>query len=68
MSHLLQAREDIPMPARKDQQPPFPEGDRKRDNPTRPEGDPDTLEGPGGRSEAKGEEDARNKTTRQGER
>ena len=30
--------------------------------------DPDTLEGPGDRQEAKGEEDARNKITRRGER
>ncbi len=30
--------------------------------------EPDTLEGPGDRQEAKGEEDARNKTTRRGER
>lgn len=30
--------------------------------------DPDTLEGPGDRQEAKGEEEARNKTTRRGER
>ena len=30
--------------------------------------DPDTLEGPGDRQEAKGESDARNKTTRRGER
>ena len=30
--------------------------------------DPDTLEGPGDRHEAKGEEDARNKVTRRGER
>ena len=30
--------------------------------------DPDTLEGPGDREEAKGEEDARNKVTRRGER
>jgi hypothetical protein len=30
--------------------------------------DPDTLEGPGDRDEAKGEADARNKTTRRGER
>ena len=28
---------------------------------------PDTLEGPGDRQEAKGEQDARNKTTRRGE-
>lgn len=30
--------------------------------------EPDTLEGPGDRNEAKGEADARNKTTRKGER
>jgi hypothetical protein len=30
--------------------------------------EPDTLEGPGDRDEAKGEADARNKTTRRGER
>ncbi len=30
--------------------------------------EPDTLEGPGGRDEAKGEADARNKATRRGER
>lgn len=30
--------------------------------------DPDTLEGPGDRQEAKGESDARAKTTRRGER
>jgi hypothetical protein len=30
--------------------------------------DPDTIEGPGDRQEAKGEADARNKTTRRGER
>lgn len=30
--------------------------------------DPDTLEGPGDRQEDKGESDARNKTTRRGER
>jgi hypothetical protein len=56
------------MSKRNDQQPPVPEGERKRENPTRPGGDPDTLEGPGGRDAAKGEEDARNKTTRRGER
>lgn len=46
------------------------ENDQKRtrneEHPQRPE--PDTLEGPGGRHEAKGVEDARNKTTRRGER
>ena len=39
---------------------------REAEHPSRPE--PDTLEGPGGRHEAQGEEDARNKTTRRGER
>ena len=42
------------------------ERNRGAEHPSRPE--PDTLEGPGGRHEAKGEEDARNKTTRRGER
>jgi hypothetical protein len=46
------------------------EDDQKRnrteEHPKRPE-PPDTLEGPGGRHEAKGEEDARNKVTRRGE-
>jgi hypothetical protein len=39
---------------------------RSEEHPQRPE--PDTLEGPGGRHETKGEEDAVNKTTRRGER
>lgn len=39
---------------------------RDAENPLRP--DPGTLEGPGGRREPKDEEDARNKTTRRGER
>ena len=39
---------------------------REAEHPQRPE--PDTMEGPGGRNEAKGEEDAINKTTRRGER
>jgi hypothetical protein len=39
---------------------------RKDEHPQRPE--PDTMEGPGGRHEAKGEQDAANKTTRRGER
>jgi hypothetical protein len=39
---------------------------RDDEHPQRPE--PDTLEGPGGRHEAKGEQDALNKTTRRGER
>jgi hypothetical protein len=42
---------------------------RHNRNEERPDrGEPDTLEGPGGRNEAKGEEDALNKTTRRGER
>ena len=39
---------------------------RAKDRPDR--GEPDTMEGPGGRNEAKGEQDAANKTTRRGER
>lgn len=39
---------------------------RDAEHPQRPE--PDTLEGPGGRHESKGEEDAINNTTRRGER
>lgn len=45
--------------------------DDQRSNRTneRPDrGDPDKLEGPGGRNEAKAEQDAANKTTRRGER
>lgn len=56
------------MSKRKDVQPDIDEG--KSMSKQRPERtpDPDTLEGPGGRQEKKGEEDARNKTTRRGER
>jgi len=54
------------MSKRKDVQPDVNEDRTARDRPERPE--PDTMEGPGGRQEAKGEEDARNKTTRRGER
>ncbi len=39
---------------------------RAEEHPQRPP--PGTLEGPGGRHETKGEDDARNKTTRRGER
>jgi hypothetical protein len=58
------------MSKRKDAQPGIPEGARDKERPQRPPPgpEPDTLEGPGGRQEAKGEEDARNKTTRRGER
>ena len=56
------------MSKRKDAQPDVNEDSRATKD--RPERDtpPDTVEGPGGRQEAKGEEDARNKTTRRGER
>ena len=40
---------------------------RTAEHPSRPEPEP-TMEGPGGRREGKAEEDARNKTTRRGER
>jgi hypothetical protein len=56
------------MTKRKDAQPDVNEDSRAtKDRPHR-DVDPDTIEGPGGRNEAKGEEDARNKTTRRGER
>ena len=41
---------------------------RTAEHPSRPEPEPDTMEGPGGRREGKAEEDARNKATRRGER
>lgn len=41
---------------------------RSEEHPQRPDPEPDTMEGPGGRHELKGEEDAINKTTRRGER
>ena len=58
------------MSKRKDANPNIDEEHRmqKEERPERETPDPDTLEGPGGRHEAKGEEDARNKTTRRGER
>ena len=40
---------------------------RRKERPQR-DPDPDTLEGPGDRQEAKEESDARNKVTRRGER
>jgi len=44
--------------------------DRNRgaEHPQRPTPEPDTVEGPGGRRESKAEQDAKNKTTRRGER
>jgi hypothetical protein len=54
------------MSKRKDIQPDIQEDRTAQDKPKRPE--PDTLEGPGGKHESKGEADARNKTTRRGER
>ncbi|HYC35467.1 MAG TPA: hypothetical protein VEC19_03525 [Usitatibacter sp.] len=57
------------MSKRKDAQPDIDEGkSASKQRPERDDNEPDTLEGPGGRHEAKGEEDARNKTTRRGER
>ena len=41
---------------------------RNAEHPQRPDPEPDTMEGPGGRHEGKAEQDARNKTTRRGER
>ncbi len=41
---------------------------RSAERPDRPTPEPDTMEGPGGRSESKAESDAVNKTTRRGER
>ena len=41
------------------------QSNREKERPDR--GEPDTMEGPGGRDAAKGEEDT-NKSTRQGER
>ena len=55
------------MSKRKDAQPDVNEESAAKDRPHR-DVEPDTIEGPGGRNEAKGEEDARNKTTRRGER
>ena len=55
------------MSKRKDVQPDVNEDRTAMDRPHR-EPEPDTMEGPGGRHEFKGEEDARNKTTRRGER
>jgi len=41
---------------------------RTAEHPQRPEAEPETMEGPGGRREGKAEQDAKNKTTRRGER
>lgn len=54
------------MSKRKDAQPDIPEDGTAKDRPTRPE--PLREEQPGGRDAAKAERDARNKTTREGER
>ena len=40
---------------------------RRQEHPQRPDPEPDTMEGPGGRHESKADEDAMNKTTRRGE-
>jgi len=41
---------------------------RTQERPQRPEPDPDTMEGPGGRQESKSEEDSADKISRRGER
>lgn len=41
---------------------------RTAEHPQRPDPEPDTMEGPGGRNESKAEQDAKNKATRRGER
>ena len=57
------------MTKRKDIQPDVDEGKSAvEDRPSRADGEPDTIEGPGGKHEAKGEEAARNTATRRGER
>ena len=57
------------MSKRKDAQPDVSGTESVKPGSNRPEKpDPDTLEGPGGRQESKGEQDALNKTTRRGER
>lgn len=41
---------------------------RTQEHPSRPDPEPDAMEGPGGQRSTKAEEDARNKSTRRGER
>ena len=54
------------MTKRNDAQPDLPDDTPKRDRPKRPEAEP--KEQPGGSEAAKTEQDARNKSTRTGER
>jgi hypothetical protein len=56
------------MSKRKDIQPDVPEESTAKDRPKRGGGEPDTMQGPGGRDEAQAEEDAINKSNRRGER
>ena len=57
------------MSKRKDSQPDTRGTDALAPGSERPSNpDPDTLEGPGKRQESKGEQDAKNKATRRGER
>ena len=56
------------MSKRNDAQPDINEKSGDKARPQRPVPEPDTMEGPGGRRESKAEEDAKNKTTRRGER
>ena len=54
------------MTKRNDKQPELPDDPPARDRPKRPETEP--AEAPGGRDAARKEQDARNKSTRKGER
>ena len=56
------------MSKRNDAQPDIDEKSTTQSRPQRPEPEPDPAEGPGGRREGKAEEDAKNKTTRRGDR
>ena len=56
------------MARRNDAKPDVPDDAPREDRAKRPDSAPDTMEGPGGRRTPKAEQDARNKTTRQGER
>ena len=54
------------MSKRNDAQPEVPDGTRDRERPTRPK--PEPKEAPGGKDAVKAEQDARNKSTRRGDR
>ena len=56
------------MTKRNDAQPDIDEKSESQSRPHKPDPEPDTLEGPGARKESRAEEDAKNETTRRGER